>query len=119
MSDSKPATKMRRITYAQWEAEGTLRFGESKPDWRFECPSCGHVATPRQWMAAGASEGEIAFSCVGRRTGAGEAKTFKRAGGPCNYAGGGLFKLNPVTVEFEDGTTGAIFEFAGDATGAQ
>ena len=38
----------------------------------------------------------MAFSCVGRFTGAGPA--MKGQPGPCNYAGGGFFKLNPVTV---------------------
>ena len=72
--------------------------------WRFVCPSCGHVASVKDWKDAGASEGEVAFSCVGRHLNADDAKTFKHDGGPCQYAGGGLFGLNPVTVIHEDGT---------------
>ncbi|MBA9071867.1 hypothetical protein FHR71_005660, partial [Methylobacterium sp. RAS18] len=32
--------------------------------------------------------------------------------GPCNYAGGGLFKLNPVIVTGPDGSEHAMFDFA-------
>ena len=108
---TKPATKMREVTHADWKAEAVLRFGANPLKWRFECPSCAHIATVKDWKDAGANEGEVAFSCVGRRLNAGDAKAFKRAGGPCNYTGGGLFRLNPVSVVFEDGKKESVFEF--------
>lgn len=100
------------ITHDAWWAEAVRRFGDDLMRWRFVCPSCGHVASVADWKAAGASAGEIAFSCVGRRTGAGDSNTFKRAGGPCNYAGGGLFELNPARVIYKDGHERRVFAFA-------
>lgn len=103
----------RTITHEEWKAEGVRRFGADQRKWAFVCPSCGHVATVADWIEAGADEGEVAYSCVGRRRGVGGEKAFKKSGGPCNYAGGGLFKLNPVQVTFGDGVR-ETFEFAGD-----
>jgi hypothetical protein len=68
------------------------------------------VASVRDWKAAGAGEGEVAFSCVGRHLP--RAKELGQRPGPCNYAGGGLFKLNPMTVVMEDGGEADRFEFA-------
>jgi hypothetical protein len=100
----------KRMTLAEWEAEGKRRFGENKMAWRFVCPSCGHVATPADWKAAGAGPGEVAFSCVGRHMD--RAVTLGERPGPCNYAGGGLFRLNPVIVTTPDGKEEAYFDFA-------
>lgn len=84
-------------TREEWQARGVALFGEDRREWRFVCPCCKHVATVGDWMAAGAPEGAVAFSCVGRWTGA-KREAFGDGPGPCNYAGGGLFKLNPVRV---------------------
>ena len=95
------------MTLAEWRAEGTRRFGDDPMKWKFVCPSCGHVAAVEDWQNAGAGEGEVAFSCVGRHIkNAGEAFGKKQ---PCNYAGGGLFKLNPVKI---DGRSDNVFAFA-------
>lgn len=97
---------MQKMTHAAWKAEGLRRFGADPRAWQFVCPSCGHIASVADWKAAGAPDGAVAFSCIGRYTGDGNAaadKAFKHAGGPCNYTGGGLFRLNPVEVDFEDG----------------
>ncbi len=100
------------MTHAEWLAEGTRRFGPDQMKWRFVCPVCRHVASVEDWKTAGASESEVAFSCIGRHiAGAREALGDKTKPGPCNYAGGGLFKLNPVKVEFDDGSTGTVFDF--------
>ena len=104
----------RAIAHADWIAEAKAKFGDDPMAWRFVCPSCGHAASVKDWKDAGASEGEVAFSCVGRNlkdNGAAD-KAFKRDGGPCNYAGGGLFRLNPVHVKFDDGPVRQTFEFA-------
>lgn len=107
---------MQKMTHAEWKAEGQRRFGTDPLEWQFVCPSCGHVANVKDWKTAGAPEGAVAFSCVGRYTGDGKAaadKAFKHAGGPCNYTGGGLFRLNPVEVDFEDGSEPMqVFAFA-------
>ncbi|MBK6616387.1 VVA0879 family protein [Ottowia sp.] len=106
----------RSISHAEWLAEAERLFGPNPLKWRFVCPSCGHVASVEDWKSAGASEGEVAFSCVGRHS-TEEHKAakavFGRQGGPCNYAGGGLFKLNPVAVDFGDNEGPRMtFEFA-------
>jgi hypothetical protein len=99
---------MRDLTKAEWEAEGERRFGPDRMKWRFVCPVCKHVATPEDWMKSGAPDAAIAFSCVGRWI-EGAQKAFEsNKAGPCNYAGGGLFRLNPVKVDGEYG----YFEFA-------
>lgn len=87
------------MTKAEWEAEGRRRFGDDMRQWRFVCPSCGHVASVQDWFDAGATEGQVAFSCVGRYLG--NAKEMCQRPGPCNYAGGGLFRLNPQDVDGE------------------
>lgn len=107
----------RRISHTDWLAEGRRRFGDDVMKWKFVCPSCGHVASVQNWKDVGATEGEIAFSCVGRHLP--NAKTLGKRPGPCNYAGGGLFKLNPVTVEMEDDGEADRFEFADEDPNAK
>lgn len=106
----------RRVTHAQWLDEGKALFGDDQMTWRFVCPSCGHVASIQDWKDAGAEQGEVAFSCVGRHAanaGLAAEAAFRKNGGPCNYTGGGLFKLNPVAVDFGSGGAPRMtFEFA-------
>jgi len=104
---------MRTTTYEQWLSDAKARFGDNAMDWRFECPVCHHVASVKDWRDAKAPEGAVAFSCVGAYTNAPARKAFEEGGtGPCNYAGGGLFKLNPVTVTGGPGGDHTVFEFA-------
>lgn len=103
------------MTLKEWETKGAKLFGPDKLDWRFVCPSCGHVATVQDWKEAGAPEGAVAFSCVGRALGT--SKQIGAKSGPCNYAGGGLFKLNPIKITHDDGEVSHLFAF--DETGAE
>jgi hypothetical protein len=98
------------VTHKEWCDEAIRRFGEDPMGWKFVCPSCGHVASVKDWKDAGASEGQVAFSCIGRALSS-EKHIFDKTGGPCNYAGGGLFGLNPVEVDF-NGKTHRVFAFA-------
>ena len=94
-----------------WRAEGARRFGDDHMKWRFVCPSCGHVQTPADYKAVNAPETAVAFSCIGRWTPGATGEIGQKGKGPCNYAGGGLFRLNPIRVV--DGSTAhEIFEFA-------
>lgn len=87
-----------RMTAAEWNVEGTRRFGPDQMKWKFVCPVCGHVASIEDWKKVGASIREAAFSCIGRHI-EGSRPAFEKEGkGPCTYAGGGLFRLNPVEV---------------------
>lgn len=105
------------LTAEQWRAEASRLFGPDPLKWRFVCPSCGHVAAVEDWRNAGAKDTQAAFSCVGRYIGADDSHTFKKDGGPCTYAGGGLIGLNPVAVRGETGAITRVFAFA-DATSA-
>ena len=102
--------QMACMTFAEWNAEGERRFGSDRMLWRFVCPSCGHVASVADWKAVGAPEGAVAFSCVGRYLPHCSEMCVKP--GPCNYAGGGLIGLNPVTVSDMDGKLHDLFAFA-------
>lgn len=105
---------LKRMTVEEWRAEGLRRFGANEMQWRFVCPSCSHIASVQDWKDAGAGETAVAFSCVGRWTGA-TRQIFEKPG-PCNYAGGGLFGLNPITVALETGEI-RVFEFADSKEG--
>ena len=111
-------TAHRTISEADWQREGELLFGPDRRAWRFVCPSCAHIARVTDWQRSGAPEGAVAYNCIGRFPGSGvspqDAATaaFGRSGGPCNYTGGGIFNLNPVTINFDDGReSGRFFEF--------
>lgn len=108
----------RKLTREAWQAEARERFGDDAQTWRFVCPSCRHEAAVADWKAVEAPAGAIAFSCIGRwqkdSKRAADA-AFKGAGGPCNYTGGGLFGLNPVTVVDDEGREHSMFEFAAPA----
>lgn len=117
MADISPAGPgVVKLPYAQWLARGTQLFGPDRMLWRFRCPICGHVAAVQDWRAAGAPEGTVGFSCVGRWL-PGSRRAFGGQGpGPCDYAGGGLFQCNPIRVTREDPDTGAeivyqVFDF--------
>jgi hypothetical protein len=116
LSESTPTEQAPAIaapgyaSIAEWQAEARRRFGDDPMNWRFVCPSCGHVASVGDWKAVGASEGEVAFSCVGRHIAS--SKRMCEKPGPCNYAGGGLIGLNPVVITTAPGKTTRVFAFA-------
>ena len=99
---------MREIKYDYWIKEGTMKFGENTNNWKFVCPSCGMISQSSDWK----NEAQIAFSCVGRQA-QDPGEIFSKTQ-PCNYAGGGLFRLNPVHVKLENGNIRETFEFAED-----
>jgi hypothetical protein len=101
----------RTMTLDEWQTEGRKRFGDDEMQWKFKCPACGYVASVADYKAAKAGGG-VAFSCIGRWVGAAREAFGGKGRGPCNYAGGGLFGLNPVHVEKPDGTSLNVFEFA-------
>jgi hypothetical protein len=105
-------TEAKKYTLEEWRAEAAKRFGDDPMKWKFVCPSCGHVQTPQDYKDAGAPSTAVGFSCVGRWSGNMKKEAFSQDGGPCNYAGGGLFRLNPVTVVDPDGIENHAFDFA-------
>lgn len=84
-------------------ARSTCDSGSVDPnEWRFVCPVCKHEASVSEYRAAGAPDSAIAFSCIGRWA----------DGVGCDYAGGGLFRLNPVHI---DGSEDRMFDFGAPA----
>ena len=104
----------RTVTLAEWKAEGEQLFGPDMLDWRFVCPSCGHVQSPRDfdlYWQQGATPEDARFNCIGRFDGHMDVEICSGSS-PCNYTGGGLFRLCPVTVVDEgNGNKYACFEF--------
>lgn len=91
------------MTRDEWEKEGTELFGPDLMQWRFVCPACGHRQTVQDYKDAGAPPEAVAFSCVGRYLSK-KKRVFSLDGieqekGPCDYAGGGLLRLNPKEVD--------------------
>ncbi len=93
---------MTDMTQDEWGAEAKRRFGDDPMKWKFVCPVCGLVQSTQDYKDAGAPSTTVAFSCVGRW----------KEGVDCNYAGGGLFRLNPVNVKHDDGEIVQAFNFA-------
>ena len=113
-----------KMTHQEWAAEAVRRFGPNAKDWKFVCPVCGYVQSMRDFetqtdLSLEEIERVIGFSCIGRwmehLDESAEKSCFERdrvvAGGPCNYAGGGLFKLNPMRIEKDD-EVHQLFAFA-------
>jgi hypothetical protein len=97
------------ISADKWYEQGKRLFGPDMRDWKFVCPVCGYVAKAQEWIDAGAPQNAVGFSCIGRWAGAKREAFGGKGPGPCDYAGGGLFRLNPVKV-YNSNT--AMFKFA-------
>jgi len=82
-----------------------------------KCPMCGTLQSGADLIAAGAGadfdavEKYLAFSCVGRFTGAGSPRKTPD-GQPCNWTLGGLFTLHKLEVVTPDGNKHPRFELA-------
>ncbi|NEA22643.1 VVA0879 family protein [Actinomadura bangladeshensis] len=87
----------RKLTQAELVAEARARFGDDPLDWAFECPSCGDVATGRDFREALAEHPRknrdgsdtiasdvLGQECIGRTVGA--------LKGPANDTGKGQAK---------------------------
>ncbi len=47
------ADEKRRVTLQEWHAEGREQFSDDPKDWKFTCPSCGHVQSLADFLALG------------------------------------------------------------------
>jgi len=107
----------RTLTHEEWLAEAAEKFGEDPKGWKFVCPSCNTVQSFQDFKEKTKLDDEriwtvLGFSCIGRWVGHEVKDILTKGGGPCNYAGGGLFRLNPVIVTVKDGEPQQVFEFA-------
>lgn len=100
-----------QIEKAVWFAEGERLFGEDMLKWRFVCPSCGNIQSAedfKKYVDQGAVPGDAYSICIGRYIpGSGHLGSKTQ---PCNYSGGGLFKLNPVEI-IDGQTIYNVFDF--------
>lgn len=114
---------MQPIPLARWHEMARELFGNDARHWRFVCPVCNTIQTAQDFIDAGCPEDEakmsIAVECVGRwlpkeksQKAFGENRDGFFKGKPCDFAGYGLFKLNPIPVLFEDGKIMNAFAFA-------
>lgn len=102
------------MTLEEWNAKGKELFGDNMMNWKFRCPLCGIIISTQDYKDAGAEQTAVAFNCIGRYTNDAKKAMFTsklKGNGPCDYSGGGLFKLNPLEVVI-DGTSHYFFEFA-------
>lgn len=108
-----------RLSLDEWEAKGHALFGDSRRNFSFRCPNCGHAATPQDFVDAGADPNRAPMECIGRVIGAKggystlNGKPNPRAQ-PCDWAAFGLLgTLNSgVLVVAPDGREKWIFSFA-------
>jgi hypothetical protein len=96
-----------------------LAQGVPKEHFAFVCPMCGCIQSATSLINAGAGENYyqvekyLAFSCVGRFTGAGSPPATKSADSKgCNWTLGGLFSLHRLVVVTPDGVKHPRFELA-------
>lgn len=94
----------KKITFEEWEKEGESLFGKDKREWKFVCPNCKHIQCFNDFLKIGIDEetinNVIGFSCIGRFMKDCKGELGNKIA-PCNYAGGGLFGLNPIVVIHE------------------
>lgn len=109
-----PNHEFATMQFAEWDALGTRLFGPDADRWLFVCPSCGLVQSRADFNKLKAPPPEInkvvGFSCIGRWS-AGKVYEMLAGGQPCNYAGGGLFGLNPQKVVDPSDVVHAVFAF--------
>ena len=107
---------MNTMTVAEYNA--ALRAqGVPRVDLAVKCPMCHTVQSAADLIAADAGadfeavETYLAFSCVGRFTGAGAPRQ-QPDGQPCNWSLGGLLSLHQLEVVTPDGKQHPSFEVA-------
>ena len=129
MTEEQPKTQPPPMTRDEWLAEAMKRFGKDPRKWRFVCPVCKTVQSIEDFLEQTELDKErildvIGFSCIGRWAKGGcehqglstepvEKGADSKPAMGCDYAGGGLFRLNPVKVEWE-GEVHGRFAFAED-----
>lgn len=105
-----------KLTHAEWVAAAKERYATSD-DVAFVCPVCKHRQTYREVRALCVDDQRASqfagFSCIGRLLPREQTSdAFSSQPGPCSYAGGGLLRINPIAVVFDDGRESRFFDFA-------
>ena len=126
------AGEILHMTLEEWRAAALAAGGGDFRNTPFRCPLCRHVATPADFIAAGAEGERAAQECIGRVVGAkgglkkanGKAKSDAESRTqPCDWVAFGLFGVlnDGIEVTFPDGKTHWTFLFAegGAAAGGE
>lgn len=100
------------IKIADWLKELRSRFGEDDEEWKFVCPSCGHVQSVADFNAIGVDGNKAYYECISRYKYI-DGKTNKKA---CKYTLCGLFVLDHDTVINNEFLPVNVFKMA-DAPG--
>ena len=107
---------MIKQTVAEWKCEAEERFGKSPKNWKFQCPVCGHVQTPLDFVEFSDDPANDAYTqCIGRVNGKGTKNQTDKGHG-CNWAAYGLFGTagKGRIIIADSGKEVEIFDFAND-----
>ncbi len=106
------STEMGEQTLQEWQEEGKKLFGEDFKQWKFKCPTCGHVQNIQDFLDVGADGNNAYQECIGRYTGKGSPVKGDSSG--CNWAAYGLFGTlgNGRIVITSEGKKVEVFNFA-------
>lgn len=103
-----------KISLKAWLQIAEDLFGTKPDDWRFKCPSCGHVQSTGEVLQRhptldrNSIKEWIYFNCEGRQW----ACKGKKPQLGCDWTLGGLFQIHKVEVVTPDGKSIQAFEFA-------
>ena len=100
--------KSKVIKESDWLVELRQRFGNNPSNWKFVCPSCGHVQSFADFEAIGEDPNLAYQCCIGRYTGSND-RTGEKG---CNYTINGLISLNRTTVISSRYLPVKVFEMA-------
>jgi len=101
------------IGFEEWQGIAIRKFGEHPRNWKFKCPSCGHVQSMQDFKDLGVDVNLAYYNCIGRHDGKHGRVAMGTKPGPCNYTSGGLFNISPTAVKHpETGDTLRVFAFA-------
>ncbi len=109
---------IRRIPVAQYQAALLCQRVSAREHFAFKCPLCGTVQSAQDFIDAGVGidfarvERFVAFSCIGRFTGAGPFHHKNPPQRGCDWTLGGLFQLHKLEVLMPDGAVQRSFEIA-------
>nr|VFK14949.1 MAG: hypothetical protein BECKLFY1418C_GA0070996_10123 [Candidatus Kentron sp. LFY] len=99
--------KPREMTPLEWTRMGTRIFGKDQKKWKFVCPKCGRIQSPKEFLAhkdKGAKPDDAYRKCIGQFD----------AGNGCNYTADQFTPVPPVIIKSEKKRI-RVFDFAGAA----
>lgn len=96
------------VKVEDWLQELRERFGPNSDDWKFVCPSCGHVQSLADFKAVGQDPNLAYQCCIGRYTGS-DDHSGKNG---CKYTINGLIALNTLTVVSREFIPTKVFDIA-------